>query len=340
MKITHFSLLCCLGLTLAFYTTQLWAKAPRNAKIAFTSNRDGNWDIYIMNADGSQQVNLTEHAAADFNPTWSPSGEQILFNSNRGGEPDLYLMDVDGKNVRKVLAKSAERLHPTWSPDGKQIAYLRVDEWAIYIVTVDGKVVEKVADTGQDGGNPAWSPDGSEIVFTLAGRAKLFDLFWPGSRQLHIINLHTGTARTLFAEQKPIMENPAWSPDAKWLAFSWTNRDLWEQDVWDKWGKRVLDVETIYVASRHGDEFRQVVSEEGPRAREPAWSPLGDELLFSQKTENQYQIFKIHVDGGTPVQLTEQGNNYSADWFDPETLPVMPQPDMLTKIWGELKQRN
>ncbi len=104
--------------------------APKSGKVAFVSNRSGNWDIWTMNPDGSQQVNLTQHPAADFDPVWSPTGDQILFNSNRDGDRDLYLMDADGKNVRKVFAKSANRLYPTWSPDGKQIAYLRPDKWA------------------------------------------------------------------------------------------------------------------------------------------------------------------------------------------------------------------
>ena len=315
----------------------VFPQAPETSKIVFTSNRDGNWEIYIMNPDGSQQVNLTNHAAADFNPAWSPSGEHILFNSNRDGERDLYLMDADGKNIRKVFAKSTEKLHPTWSPDGTQIAYLGIDEWAIYIATIDGEKIEKVADTGEGGGSPAWSPDGSEIAFTLAGRAKLFDLFWEASRQLHIINLHTGATQTLFPEKKPIMDKPAWSPNGESLAFSWTNRELWEQEVWDKWGKQALDVETIYIASRHGDEFRQIVPEEGPPAREPSWSPLGDELLYSQEVENQYQIIKISINGGRPTQLTEEGNNHSADWFDPETLDVLPSQQSLTTLWGKIK---
>ena len=319
------------------HISPVFPQAPETSKIAFSSYRDGNWEIYIMRPDGNQQVNLTEHPAADFNPAWSPSGEHILFNSNRGGERDLYLMDADGKNVRKVLKKSAERHHPTWAPDGKQIAYLKVDEWAIYITTIDGKVIKKISDTGEGGGSPAWSPDGSEIAFTLAGAAKLFNEFWPASRQLHIINLHTGTAQTLFPERKPIIKNPAWSPNGELLAFSWTNRALWEKHVWDKWGKHVLDVETIYVASHHGNEFRQIVPEEGPPAREPAWSPLGDELLYSQEVENQYQIFKISINGGRPTQLTENGSNYGGDWFDPTTLDVLPSQQSLTTLWGKIK---
>ena len=172
MNIRLFALFCCISFLLFNSGTPTWAKAPSTAKIVFTSNRDGNSEIYVMNPDGSQQVNLTEHPAADFDPVWSPTGEQILFNSNRDGEWDLYFMDADGKNVRKVFAKSADRRQPTWSPDGKQIAYLQTDEWAIYTATIDGKTVEKIADTGEDGGSPAWSPDGTGNSFHSGRRSR------------------------------------------------------------------------------------------------------------------------------------------------------------------------
>lgn len=320
--------------------SSVWAKAPGTPKIAFTSNRNGDTEIYIMNPDGSQQVNLTEHPAADFDPAWSPTGEQILFNSNRDGQWDLYLMDADGKNVRKVFAEVEDRRDPTWSPDGKQIAYLRRDEWAIYIATIDGKTVERIADAGEGGGKPAWSPDGSEIVFMLAGAGEKWGRRLPLSRQIRVVNLRSGAKRTLFAERLPTMENPVWSPDGKRLAFSWMNRDLWDKQVHDKWGKRVFDAQTIYVALRNGDEFQQIVSEKGPYALEPAWSPFGDELLYIQQVGNQlnqFQIFKISVDGGKSEQLTDSGRNYDADWFDPRALPVQLQPELSTSAWGKIK---
>jgi Tol biopolymer transport system component len=342
MKITRFFLFCFISLVLVFtHAGQVLAKAPTTAKIAFTSNRDGDTEIYIMNPDGSQQVNLTEHPAADFDPAWSPTGEQILFNSNRDGQWDLYLIDADGKNVRKVFAKSADRRHPTWLPDGKQIAYLRRDEWSIYIATIDGKTVERIADTGDGGGKPSWSPDGSEIVFMLAGAGEKWGRRLPLSRQIRVVNLHSGAARTLFAERLPTMENPVWSPDGEHLAFSWMNRDLWDAQVHKKWGKQVFDAQTIYVAARDGGEFQQIVSEKGPYALEPAWSPLGDELLYKQQVGNQlnqFQIFKVSIAGGKSEQLTDSGRNYGADWFDPRTLTVQPQPHLLTTTWGEIKK--
>ena len=74
----------------------LFAKAPTTPKIALSATPNGDWDILLMNPDGSEQINLTNDAALDYYPAWSPTGEQILFSSDRDmfpGSVDLYLMD-------------------------------------------------------------------------------------------------------------------------------------------------------------------------------------------------------------------------------------------------------
>ena len=96
MKKRHFSVFIILILlVLPISSSPLFAKAPTTPKILFTSARDGNYDVYTMNPDGSEQVNLTQQRAADLQAVWSPSGDQILFVSDRDGVRDLYLMDPD-----------------------------------------------------------------------------------------------------------------------------------------------------------------------------------------------------------------------------------------------------
>ncbi|MCG9130889.1 PD40 domain-containing protein [Candidatus Poribacteria bacterium] len=147
---------------------QVFAEAPTTPKILFTSTRDGNQEIYMMNPDGSEQMNLTQHPATDFGAVWSPTGEQILFVSDRRGTHvhDLYLMDPDGSNIRRVFKRkiTADKRSPTWSPDGKRFAYWSADwnrlKFGLYL----GTFGEEDAKRLPYGNSPAWSPDGSEIA--------------------------------------------------------------------------------------------------------------------------------------------------------------------------------
>ena len=138
----------------------LFAKAPTTPKILFTSRRTGNLEVYMMNPDGSEQVNLTQHPALDLEAAWSPTGEHILFVSDREGTRDLYVMDADGANVRRVLNKkiAAWRTAPTWSPDSKQFAY-QLKDWnfikgGLYLGTFGEEDDEFIAKYSE----PAWSP--------------------------------------------------------------------------------------------------------------------------------------------------------------------------------------
>ena len=307
-----------------------FAKAPVTAKIAFTSNRDGNPEIYIMNPDGSEQTNLTQHNADDYSPVWSPTGAQILFVSDRHGTRDLYLMNPDGTNVRKVFKQLVGRQHPTWSPDGKQFAYHRFNKLAIYIASSDGKDDKKLT----NGLWPAWSPDGTEIAFVadekfaiIADRALQVE-----SSKIQIINLQTNAEETLLPGEK-LMLGPAWSPDSTQIAFSWVNPDAVPVA-----GKDIGDTESIYIVNRDGSGLKQFIEADNTAVSNPTWSPRGNQLVYEKKVLEDKHLLKINVSDGTSEQLTHKGDNSSADWFDPMfALPVSPQPQLLTTVWGKIK---
>ena len=309
----------------------VFAKAPATAKIVFAANRVGNREIYLMNPDGSDQINITNHRADDISPSFSPTGEQILFASDRGnpakGTWDLYLMAPDGSNVQKVFETPAVRAGPTWSPDGKQIAYKRREQGKsfIYISTIDGQKEERVA----IGSGPDWSPDGKEIAF-LTG--------FPERVQISILSVSTRKQKVLFP--RPVRPSwmgggVAWSPSGKKLAFSWLHKVPL---------KDFIKTETVYTLNRDGTELKQIVPEAGPKVVSPVWAPQGDELLYIQADDVQainLQIFKIEVDGGEPRQLTHIGlGHHLGGWFDPAyALSVSRHPNLLTTTWGEMKQK-
>ena len=307
------------------------AKAPTTAKIVFSSNRDGNSEIYIMNPNGSEQINLTKHRASDYNPVWSPTGAQILFVSDRHGTKDLYLMNADGTNVRKVFQKLVGRQSPTWSPDGKQLAYHRFDKLAIYIASNDGKKEEKLT----SGLWPVWSPNGSEIAF-VADEKFVFlaeGVLQVENAKIQITNLQTNAEEPLLPGRR-LMFSPAWAPNSNKIAFSWINLNALNLLA----GKDPADAEAVYVVNRDGSGLKQIVDADDGATSNPIWAPQGDELIYEKDIREDTHLFKIALDGDASEQLTHQGDNFGGDWFDPAfALPVSPQPQLLTTTWGKMK---
>ena len=312
----------------------VWAQPPKTSKIVFVSARDFNREIYLMNPDGSEQVNLTKNLADDLFPAWSPTGGQILFVSDRDGMRDLYVMDADGGNVERVFRQRARRENPTWAPDGKQIAYERGN--AIYIATV-GKQIEELVAHGFD---PVWSPDGREIALTL-------NPF--GSHRLALLNIHTRRQRHLLPQEVSAWQaQPAWTATSDKLSFSWNKNPLpVPPDAMPGKPFRVprewLNKETIYIVNRDGTDLQKIVNEAGPKAKDPVWSPLGDEIIYTQEIDGHLQLFKVNLGSRVVTQLTHIGDIYQAnalaDWFDPVTLDVLPQPQLLPIEWGKIKKR-
>ena len=137
--------------------------------IAFTSERDGNVDIYLMKVAGVDLVRLTDHPARDFAPTWSPDGKQIAFVSERdGGHGEIYIMDADGSNVRRLTYHSAGDADPDWSPDGDKIAFesYRDGKGEIYVINVDGTGLTNLTKNPAWDGMPTWDPKGDWIAFS------------------------------------------------------------------------------------------------------------------------------------------------------------------------------
>jgi Tol biopolymer transport system component len=180
----------------------------RNGQIAFYSERDGNQEIYVMNAaDGSNQTRLTNNDADDFDSTWSPDGTKIAFGSSRDGNGNIYIMNAaDGSNQTRLTNSTAWDSLPKWSPDGTKIAFYseRDGNGNIYIMNAaDGSNQTRLTNSTADDLPPSWSPDGTKIAF---GSSR------DGNWEIYIMNAADGSGQTRLTNNAADDSEPDWSP--------------------------------------------------------------------------------------------------------------------------------
>ena len=188
-------------------------------KIAFTSNRGGNAEIYAINADGSSQTRLTNNSDEDGFPAWSPDGTRIAYVSRTGeGSEEIYVMDADDSNQVRLTFNLETEEFPTWSPDGTRIAFTstRGGRQEIYLMNADGSNQVSLTDAKASGGfhkheAPAWSPDGARIAFHSPRG---------GEDQIYVIDADGTNETRLTSSPEPTVNFfPAWSPDGTRIAF-------------------------------------------------------------------------------------------------------------------------
>ena len=193
------------------------------AQIAFSSARNGDLDIYVMDEDGSNVTRLTNHPHADSSPAWSPDGKRIAFASNRHGTGDIYLMNAAGGNVERLTHDDTNRSPydwaPEWSPDGRFIAFESTRGGRgsdIWLMKPDGtKPIQLSKHAGHDT-SPAWSPDGKQIAFASRD-GKNFT--W----EIHRIDVDGGNIKNL-TNNLANDTRPAWATSGERIAFS-SDRD-------------------------------------------------------------------------------------------------------------------
>ena len=150
------------------------------------------WDIYVMNADGTQQMQLTKDPSNELEPSWSPDGGKIAFISDRNGQNfDIYVMNADGSNVRQLTDDSANEFGPVWSPDGKQIVFNsdRNGNVQLFMINIDGSHLMQLTKDSSNSAYADWSPDGKRIVFESdrdTGHANIYVMNADGSNTVQL----------------------------------------------------------------------------------------------------------------------------------------------------------
>ena len=162
-------------LLLAYFllAANLYVYASDAPSIAFSSNRDGDYDIYIMDIKGKNLQNLTNSPTHEFKPAFSPDGQRMAYVSNRDGNEDIYVMNLNTKVSYRLTNHPGHDDNPAWSPDGRWIAFdsYREATYDIYKIEPDGENLQRLTHgEGDKNFTAAWSPNGQSIVFFLPER--------------------------------------------------------------------------------------------------------------------------------------------------------------------------
>jgi eukaryotic-like serine/threonine-protein kinase len=189
------------------------AWAP-DGRIVYSSRTGENWDIWIVNSDGSQPRQLTADAFVDHQPTVSPDGRYIVFQSNRAGSRNIWRIDADGSNPKQLTQGKDDDAAPVCSADGRSVVFMsrRSGKWTIWKVGMDGGTPAQLTDRSAEW--PIVSPDGKSIAyFYLDEQAN-------NQPKLAIINYEDGQAvKTIDLPRSVQPLAFAWMPDGRSVAF-------------------------------------------------------------------------------------------------------------------------
>jgi len=288
------------------------AKRVLNGKIAFVSDRDGNNEIYVMNADGTGVTRLTNDRADDVDPAWSPDGRRIAFAK----DGQIHVMNADGSGVTNLTSDFSVNRGPAWSPDGRRIAFHSDRDadgnfviFEIYTMAADGTVPIRLTDLPGDHSSAAWSPDGRTIAFVCQ------DFSSASARQICAMNADGTDVRVLTDNARDQRDaDPSFSPDGRKIVFTRT-------------GYGYDGKAEVVTMNPDGSDLNRLYNGFYVNANHPVFAPDGTKIAFSAGPEYEDHSVLVMDADGTNDEVIEEGNfdNRDPNWqrtFPPDTVGV------------------
>lgn len=268
-------------------------------KIVFASKRDGNWEIYIMRADGSGKARLTNSKENDTSPALSPGGRRVLWVAGgKGGDAEggseyggqIWIMNLDGTRKKCLTPKGKIEDAPRFSFDGKKIVFSSgvSENHDIWTMNTDGSRRRRLTNKQSDNTYPAWSPDGRKIVFesNRTGQYEIFSMDADGKNQKRLTKIGNWAGM------------PQYSPDGKTIASS---------------ASRAADT-AIYLMNADGSGQRQITRGQFDD-RFSGFSPDGKRLVFRSRRNDNYDIYSMDLRGKNLRRLTtDKAHDSQPDW--------------------------